>query len=68
VELGLELASALHSLNPDHFPIDPLDGLIRNTATLDALKSGIDPRRIADQWQLSMQSFLDQRTLALLYK
>lgn len=68
VELGLEVAVALHSLYPVQFPLDPLDGLIRNAATLQALQSAHDPRRTADQWQEDLQPFLVRRAQYLLYK
>ena len=66
-ELGLEIASALHSLYPAQFKVATLDGLIRNQATLDALVAGQDPRRIAEDWQDALSSFKELRSKYLLY-
>ncbi len=68
VELGLEVATALHTLYPAQFPLDALDGLIRNAATLQALESAQDPRRTAEQWQQDLEPFLARRAQYLLYK
>jgi uncharacterized protein YbbC (DUF1343 family) len=66
-ELGLELVSALQHLYPYHYQIDPLDTLLRNQASLAALKEGQDPRRIADNWRDSLANFLTMRARYLLY-
>ena len=66
-ELGLEIASALHHLYPDHFKTDALDGLMRNKATLEALIAGQDPRRIAESWQDAIEHFEARRAKFLLY-
>jgi uncharacterized protein YbbC (DUF1343 family)/CubicO group peptidase (beta-lactamase class C family) len=66
-ELGLEVASALHSLYPSQYKLDALDGLVRNKATLDALAAGEDPRRIAEDWQDAIETFEILRSKYLLY-
>ena len=66
-ELGLEMASALHRLYPDDYKLAALDGLLRNKATLDAVASGEDPRRIAEDWQDSLEIFKALRAKYLLY-
>lgn len=66
-ELGLEIASALHRLYPDDYKLAALDGLMRNQATLDALDAGEDPRRIAEDWQDSLEIFKALRSKYLLY-
>jgi uncharacterized protein YbbC (DUF1343 family) len=66
-ELGLEIASALHRLYPDEFKLAALDGLVRNKATLEALDTGEDPRRIAEDWQDALESFKTVRSKYLLY-
>jgi uncharacterized protein YbbC (DUF1343 family) len=67
-EVGLEIAAALWKLYPGQFKIDALDALIRNRATLAALKDGQDPRRIAEDWQEALQDFQHIREHYLLYQ
>jgi len=66
-ELGLEIASALHSLYPDKYKIAGLDTLMRNKASLDAITNGEDPRRVAEQWQDAIEQFTALRAKYLLY-
>jgi uncharacterized protein YbbC (DUF1343 family) len=66
-ELGLEIAAALHQLYPGEYKLGSLDGLMRNKASLDAVTSGEDPRRIAEDWQDSLESFKTLRAKYLLY-
>ena len=66
-ELGLEIASALHNLYLDKFKIADLDELLRNKVTLDALKIGQDPRRVAEGWQDAINDFESVRAKYLLY-
>ena len=42
-ELGIEIASALHSLYPQQFEMKNLDRLMLNNATLEAISAGQDP-------------------------
>jgi len=66
-ELGLEIATALHKLYPEQFKLQPMDALIRNKATLQALQSGTDPRRMALEWQDALVEFEKTRAKYLLY-
>jgi uncharacterized protein YbbC (DUF1343 family)/CubicO group peptidase (beta-lactamase class C family) len=66
-ELGIEIASALHSLYPNDYKLAGLDTLMVSKASLDALTSGQDPRRIAEQWQDQIESFMTIRAKYLLY-
>jgi len=66
-ELGLEIATALHKLYPEQFKVQPMDALIRNKATLQALQSGTDPRRMALEWQDALVEFEKTRAKYLLY-
>ncbi|HEU5352752.1 MAG TPA: exo-beta-N-acetylmuramidase NamZ domain-containing protein [Terracidiphilus sp.] len=66
-ELGLEIAAALHRLYPQMFKLDGIDGLVRNKATLDALRAGEDPRRIEEVWQDLLARFQLIRAKYLLY-
>jgi uncharacterized protein YbbC (DUF1343 family)/CubicO group peptidase (beta-lactamase class C family) len=56
-ELGIELAAALRKLYPADFKIDKMAALLANSAVFDALNAGEDPRRIAQDWQESLDKF-----------
>jgi uncharacterized protein YbbC (DUF1343 family) len=66
-QLGLEIAAALLHLYPNQFKAASLDGLMRNKASLGALVAGEDPRRIAEDWQDTNNSFMAERKKYLLY-
>ena len=66
-ELGAEIASALQHLYPDQYKIAGLDTLMVNKASLEALASGEDPRRVAEEWQDEIEKFEAIRTKYLLY-
>jgi len=66
-ELGIEIASALHSLYPQQFEMKNLDGLMLNKATMDAISAGQDPRRVWMDWVEAIEQFKTIRTKYLLY-
>jgi uncharacterized protein YbbC (DUF1343 family)/CubicO group peptidase (beta-lactamase class C family) len=66
-ELGMELAAALHKLSPLGFDMDRMNQLLVNQAVFSALKSGEDPRRIADDWRDALEQFMQIRNKYLLY-
>jgi uncharacterized protein YbbC (DUF1343 family) len=66
-ELGMELATALHKLYPQQFEMGHLSDRVANQAVFQALQSGEDPRRIADDWRDGLDQFLQVRTKYLLY-
>ncbi|HEY1463376.1 MAG TPA: serine hydrolase [Terriglobales bacterium] len=66
-QLGVELASALHELYPDEFHIEKMQTILANQAVYDAILQGEDPRRIADDWQDSLDKFQQLRKKYLLY-
>ncbi len=68
VELGIELAAALHKLYPSEFKIDKMQGLLVNQAAYDALLAGQDPRRIAQEWMDELAKFEKMREKYLIYK
>jgi len=68
LELGIELAAALHKLYPNDFKIDKIQGLLVNQAAYDALLAGQDPRRIAQDWMEDLQKFGKTRQKYLIYK
>ena len=67
-ELGIELASALHKLYPEQYHMDRMIELLGNQAVYDAIASGQDPRRIADDWREPLEKFLQVRQKYLIYK
>ncbi len=66
-ELGIEIASALHSLYPQQFEMKNLDSLMLNKATMDAISEGQDPRRIWMNWETEIERFKAIRAKYLLY-
>jgi len=67
-ELGIELAAALHKLYPDEFKLEKMQDLLVNQETYDALATGQDPRRIAEEWEERLGIFVALREKYLLYK
>ena len=67
-EMGLEIASALWKLYPDQFKLQSIDALVRNKATMEAVQRGDDPKRIALDWQESLNAFEPLRAKYLLYQ
>jgi SSS family transporter len=66
-EMGVELLSALHRLYPKEFQLDKAGTIVRNAATLEAIRAGRDPRDIAATWAPALKTFRDLRRQALLY-
>jgi SSS family transporter len=66
--LGIELASALHTLYPADFKLDKTSKLLANQATLTALTAGQDPRAIVSTWQPALAAFAQRRAQYLLYR
>jgi uncharacterized protein YbbC (DUF1343 family)/CubicO group peptidase (beta-lactamase class C family) len=67
-ELGVELASALHKLYPNDFKLEKMADLLVNQSVFEAIASGEDPRRIAEDWQEGLDEFVRMRGKYLLYK
>ena len=67
-ELGIELASALHKLYPNDFKLERMADLLVNQAVFDAIGTGEDPLRIAEDWQERLDEFVRLREQYLLYK
>jgi uncharacterized protein YbbC (DUF1343 family) len=67
-ELGVELASALHKLYPNDFKLERMADLLVNQAVFNAIGAGVDPRRIAEDWQERLEEFVRLRGKYLLYK
>jgi len=67
-ELGVELASALHKLYPGDLKLERMADLLVNQSTFQGLEAGVDPRRIAADWQESLEKFIALREKYLLYR
>ena len=67
-EMGMELASALQKLYPDHWKIDNMITALSNKAVFDELAAGEDPRTIAQGWREPVEQFMNMRAKYLLYK
>jgi uncharacterized protein YbbC (DUF1343 family)/CubicO group peptidase (beta-lactamase class C family) len=67
-ELGIELASALHKVYPAQFQMERMIELLPTRSVYDAVASGQDPRRIADDWREPLEKFLQLRQKYLIYK
>jgi hypothetical protein len=66
-ELGLELGSALIKLYSTDWQLDRLIELLENESALAQLKSGKDPRCIAEDYQPGLQQFVRVRQKYLIY-
>jgi uncharacterized protein YbbC (DUF1343 family)/CubicO group peptidase (beta-lactamase class C family) len=67
-QLGVELASALHTLYPEQFHMEKMAEIVANENVLNALMRGKDPRGIALDWQDELQKFQQLRDRYLIYK
>jgi uncharacterized protein YbbC (DUF1343 family) len=67
-ELGLELASALHTLYPNDWKMDRMMTILGNRPVLDELAANVDPRTIAQGLQDDLAKFMELRGKYLLYK
>ena len=67
-ELGIELAAAIRKFYPQDFKMDRMIEILANQAVFDAIAQGHDPRRIAQDWQDSLEKFQQLRQKYLLYK
>jgi uncharacterized protein YbbC (DUF1343 family)/CubicO group peptidase (beta-lactamase class C family) len=67
-QLGVELAAALQKLYPNDFKLERMADLLVNQAVFEAIGAGVDPRRIAEDWQGRVEEFVRMREKYLLYK
>jgi uncharacterized protein YbbC (DUF1343 family)/CubicO group peptidase (beta-lactamase class C family) len=66
-ELGIEIAAALHKLYPQDYKLERINTLLANQHVLEALMSGVDPARIAEDWRAALEQFEVKRKAALIY-
>jgi uncharacterized protein YbbC (DUF1343 family) len=67
LQMGLETASALRKLYPEHFDPAKMMFLVGNQATIDALTRGEAPAVIAASWNKDLAAFRKIRAKYLLY-
>jgi len=67
-ELGIELASALAKLSPEQFHMEKMIDILANQNVYEELVHGVDPHRIALNWEDELQTFLQVRAKYLIYK
>ncbi len=67
-ELGIEILSVLHRLNPTQLNLDKTLRLLGSHSTLASLQRGEDPRLIASAWSTALDHFNAARTPYLLYR
>jgi uncharacterized protein YbbC (DUF1343 family) len=65
--LGVEIASALHTLYPAQFTLGDTLGMVGTRSVLRAIWAGEDPRIIRANWQNSLWDFGQLRAKYLLY-
>ncbi|MFZ0414457.1 MAG: exo-beta-N-acetylmuramidase NamZ domain-containing protein [Candidatus Acidiferrales bacterium] len=65
--MGLQIASALNKLYPDHFSLDKMIELVGNADTIAKLKSGEVPTRIVWDWEVDLAQFRKMRAKYLIY-
>jgi uncharacterized protein YbbC (DUF1343 family)/CubicO group peptidase (beta-lactamase class C family) len=66
-ELGIEVAAGLQSLYPNDYKVSGVDTLMVSKASMDAISTGQDPRRVAEQWIDGLERFEALRAKYLIY-
>jgi uncharacterized protein YbbC (DUF1343 family) len=67
VQMGLEIAVALHRLYPQKFQIEKMIALLGSQATIERLFRGDDPAQIEAGWSSELDAFRRMREKYLLY-
>jgi len=68
VRVGLEIASALWKLHGDKFRMESTDRLLGSRESLERVKAGEDPARVAASWITAEASWRRLRAKYLLYR
>lgn len=68
VRLGLELASALEKLFPGKLEWEANERLVGSKELIETLRSGRDPRLIAESLEEPLREFVERRKAYLLYR
>jgi uncharacterized protein YbbC (DUF1343 family)/CubicO group peptidase (beta-lactamase class C family) len=67
VDIGIELALAVHRLYPDKFKVDEMGRLLGDDETLNAIKAGESLAAIKARWAKASAAFEERRRGALIY-
>ena len=67
VDIGIELALAVHRLYPDKFKVEEMGRLLGDDETLNAIKAGESLTAIKARWAKASAAFEERRRGALLY-
>ncbi|MFM1767959.1 MAG: hypothetical protein RJA22_488 [Verrucomicrobiota bacterium] len=68
VDLGLVIALTLHRLHPKEYALDKIAHLLRDPATLEAIRAGRSLASIKQDWESDLRQFKKRREPFLLYK
>jgi uncharacterized protein YbbC (DUF1343 family)/CubicO group peptidase (beta-lactamase class C family) len=66
-EMGIELASALHTLYPNEFDMSRMHLLVGSKKIVADIASGVDPRVLAENWREGVDEFMKVRKKYLIY-
>ncbi len=67
VDIGIELALAVHRLYPDNFKVEQMGRLLGDDETLAAIAAGETLAQIKARWSAGLAKFAERRRGALLY-
>ena len=67
VDIGIELALAIHRLYSDKFKVEDMGRLLGDDATLQAIQAGESLAQIKARWAAGLAHFEQRRRAALLY-
>ena len=67
LDIGVELALAVHRLYPDKFKVEEMGRLLGDDETLNAIKAGESLAQIKARWAAGLKKFDERRRPALLY-
>ena len=67
LDIGVELALAVHGLYPDKFKVEEMGRLLGDDETLNAIKAGESLAQIKARWAAGLAKFDARRKPALLY-
>jgi uncharacterized protein YbbC (DUF1343 family) len=67
LDLGVELALAVHRLYPKQFKVEEMGRLLGDDATLNAIKAGESLAQIKARWAAGLAQYAERRKPALLY-
>jgi len=68
VDLGIVIAQTVYRLHPKEYAIEKLQPLLRDRATLDAIKAGKSLAEIKKSWFADLEEFRKRREQFLIYQ